>query len=285
MSYLIKERLLNNLKKIIVLVVLFAAAFFIGFYLVNLNVKPAPKVTSVSDELSAGDFSAELKKRLGSTDIAMESYDEWASRYGLQSKDNGLDADPDNDGLPNYLEYVHGTDPLKADTDGDGFSDKQEIINGYDPDAPGDAKPLVLVHIGKIGVDAPMVWTQSQSEKVMLADLEKGLGHFYKTAAPGQNGNMVISGHSSNYIWKQGNYNHIFEKLNDLAVGDDITVRTIQQNGRTITYHYSVTEKFVTKPDDVRIFANTSYPSITLSTCWPIGTNLKRVIVKGELTK
>ncbi len=281
----LKNKIINNLKKIAVLAILFSGAFFLGFYLVNLNLKPSPKITSVTEKLKAENVNSEIKKRLGSTDIAMESYADWAIRYDLFEENSGLDEDKDADGMPNYLEYVHGTNPSKADTDGDVFSDKQEIINGYDPDASGDIKPLVLIHIGKIGVDAPMVWTQSDDEKSMLFDLEKGLGHFHKTAAPGQNGNMVISGHSSNLIWKKGNYNFIFEKLNDLNPGDDITVRTIQQNGRTITYHYTVTEKFITNASDERIFASSENPTITLSTCWPIGTNLKRIIVKGELTK
>lgn len=285
MLYSTKERIKNFLKKAAILTVLFLAAFFIGFYLVNLNVKPSPKVTSVEEQLQNENINAEIKKRLGSTDISMESYVEWAVRFDLFEENRGLDEDKDSDGLPNYLEYVHGTNPLKADSDGDGFSDKKEIENGYDPDASGDIKPLVLIHITKIGVDAPMVWTQSDDEKTMLTDLERGIGHFYKTAAPGQRGNMVLSGHSSNLIWKKGNYNYIFEKLNDLNVGDDVTVRTIQQNGRTITYHYVVTEKFITNAADERIFASTENPSITLSTCWPIGTNLKRIIVKGELAK
>lgn len=36
-------------------------------------------------------------------------------------------ADPDNDGLSNYIERVGGTDPTKADTDGDGIKDSDEI--------------------------------------------------------------------------------------------------------------------------------------------------------------
>jgi sortase A len=119
----------------------------------------------------------------------------------------------------------------------------------------------------------------------MLAELENGVGHYMKTASPGQNGNMIISGHSSNYIWAKGNYNHIFKDLNNLAAGDIITVRTAQKNGRNITFRYKVAEKFVTAPDDERIFAETETPALTLSTCWPLGTNLRRIIVKADILK
>jgi len=269
-----------------ILVVISAAVFFVGFYLINLNVRPVPQAPDQTSSIRTADINSELKKRLGNgTDISMESYDEWANRYGLTASNNALDADPDGDGLPNYLEYAHGTNPLKADTDGDGFSDKQEIENGYDPDAPGDTKPMVFVSINKIKVDAPMVWSQSDDDQKMLADLEKGLSHFTKTAAPGQNGNAVISGHSSNYVWAKGDYNHIFENLNSLEKGDEVAVRIIQHNGRIMTFHYHVTDKFITTADDPRVFADTPAPSLTLSTCWPIGTNLKRLIIKTELLK
>ena len=119
----------------------------------------------------------------------------------------------------------------------------------------------------------------------MEKDLESGLAHFMKTAAPGQNGNLIVSGHSSNFVWAKGGYNHIFEKLNDLQVGDLVTIQTVQKNGRMFEYQYKITDKFVTTANDQKIFENTPNPTLTLSTCWPLGTNLKRLIVKAEIVK
>jgi LPXTG-site transpeptidase (sortase) family protein len=279
------SKIKNNSKKVALIASLFLAVFFGLFYFVNFNFHPIQKELVASNIAPAVDLSAELKNKLGSTTFAMETYADWLRRNGLDGSNNGLDSDPDKDGLPNYLEYVHGTNPLQADSDGDKFSDKQEIINGYDPDAKGDAKPIVEISISKINVDVPMVWSQSEDEKNMLSDLENGVSHFYKTASVGQNGNAVISGHSSNYFWAKGNYNHIFKDLNNLEAGDIVTVKTIQQNGRVIVYSYKITNKFITSADDEKIFSATDEPTLTLSTCWPIGTNLKRLIVKAELVK
>ena len=41
--------------------------------------------------------------------------------------------DSDQDGLPDYIEKILGTDINNSDTDGDGYSDFEEIKNGYDP--------------------------------------------------------------------------------------------------------------------------------------------------------
>lgn len=194
-----------------------------------------------------------------------------------------VNEDSDNDGLTDDLEILHGTDPKKADTDGDGYGDKQEITNGYDPAAPGDARPRFELFISKIGVAVPIIWSKSENEKEQLADLQNGVSHFPKTAAPGQPGNMIISGHSSNYIWAKGNYNYIFKDLNNLVPGDFVIVNAIQQNGKVLNYQYQIREKFTTVANDSRIFENTENPTLTLSTCWPIGSNARRLIIKGEL--
>lgn len=271
---------------------LFLAIFLVLFFLVNTDWNSIAKRLGFSKNQSGmiiqknekeQNFEEQIKKLAGSVDFGFAGYESWAKVNDL-SKSNALDADPDKDGLPNYLEYIHGTDPLNIDTDGDGFSDKKEVANGFDPDAPGDAKPLVQISIEKIGVEAPMVWSQNADENAMLKDLERGVNHYPKSAAPGQNGNAIISGHSSNYFWAKGDYNHIFKNLNSLEKGDGVTVATLQKNGRVITYHYKVSDKFITIPDDERIFTDTSDSTLTLSTCWPLGTNFKRLIVKAEIT-
>ncbi|MFH0969626.1 MAG: sortase [Patescibacteria group bacterium] len=261
------------------------AIFFILFYLSNLDIKPSNQKLPASLNVSSDNSNQELKKRMGSSSIASLDYDGWAEQHNLGAGSEKYDGDPDGDGLPNFLEYVHGTDPRKADTDGDGYSDKNEIANGYDPSFPGDRKMKVELSIEKISVNAPMIWSVSEDEKNMLEDLKSGIAHYPKTASPGQNGNMVISGHSSNYVWVKGDYNYIFKDLNNLEAGDLISVKTIQYNGAVVIYQYKVSGKYIDAPDDERIFAETSEPTLTLSTCWPLGTALRRIVVKAEMVK
>lgn len=264
---------------------LFLAAFFLGFYVVNMDFSGVADKESAEKGQGISFGNEQLAQKMGNISFALESYEDFAARYALIGQNAAMEADADKDGLVNYAEYVHGTNPILADTDGDKFSDRQELSNGYDPAAPGDAKPWVTISIAKIGVEAPLVWSKSLDENEQLKDLEKGLSHFPKTAAPGQIGNMVISGHSSNYFWAKGDYNHVFKDLGDLSKGDVVKVKVVQNNGRMLGYEYEVTESFVTAPDDERIFADSDKETLTLSTCWPLGTNFKRIIVKAQLVR
>ena len=68
--------------------------------------------------------------------------DEWEVQYGLDplssSGINGADGDQDGDGLSNFQEMIHGSNPGAADTDGDGVNDGGEVNQGSNPNDPGD---------------------------------------------------------------------------------------------------------------------------------------------------
>lgn len=209
--------------------------------------------------------------------------DKWESEHGLPTDRDAKDEDADDDGLTNEREYAHGTNPGVADTDGDGYDDASEIRNGYDPAASGDARPAVEVVIDRIGVVAPVVLSENPDESAIQKDLERGIIRYPDTANPGQSGNAFLTGHSSNYAWAPGAYNYILSRMDDLNEGDTITLRVVQQNGKTIEYSYTVTKKFVASPDDPRLFEETVEPVVTLATCWPLHTSFRRLVVKAEL--
>ena len=61
--------------------------------------------------------------------------DWWCKKYFKSTNPSvcNASADPDNDNLTNYEEYLFGTNPLKSDTDGDGYSDYYEITHHMNP--------------------------------------------------------------------------------------------------------------------------------------------------------
>ncbi len=210
--------------------------------------------------------------------------DTWENAHGLDPLADDREGDLDQDGLSNLLEHAHGLDPRNTDSDGDGFADLQEILNGFDPAAPGAAKAVVTVLISKINVAAPMVWTESEDDQAMMKDLETGVIRYPDTAVPGGEGNLIIAGHSSNYVWAKGDYNSVFRHLGKLEAGDQVTLRVKQANGKTFDYVYQVGEKRVVRADNPWIFEDPENKSeLTLSTCWPVGTTFSRLVLKAEL--
>lgn len=108
--------------------------------------------------------------------------------------------------------------------------------------------------------------------------LRDGVVHYPGTARPGQAGNFFVTGHSSYYPWDTGKYKTVFVRLHELVPGDEYWV---YWNGDK--HRYIVTEKFEVSPNEVRVLDQPSNKrEATLMTCTPIGTTLRRLIVKAE---
>lgn len=130
--------------------------------------------------------------------------------------------------------------------------------------------------IPKIKVDAPIIEASSVREKDILNSLQNGVVHYPNTALPGEIGNVFLVGHSSNYRWAKGSYNYVFALLNKLQKDDLIIVF---YNG--VKYTYKVFEIKIVSPSDTSVLAQGNDSIISLMTCDPPGTTLKRRIVRG----
>jgi LPXTG-site transpeptidase (sortase) family protein len=140
---------------------------------------------------------------------------------------------------------------------------------------PVSATPTLS--IPKINVSVPIVMAQSNQEAAIQKDLETGVVHYAGTALPGENGNSVIFGHSSNDWWEPGNYKFVFVLLDKLVIGDTFTA---DYNGTH--YIYQVTESKVVEPTDLSVLASSGTPEMTLITCTPPGTSWKRLVIKAK---
>ena len=207
--------------------------------------------------------------------------DAWEKEYFGENLTDLEDQDDDN--LVLYDEYIYGTDPTNPDTDGDGYNDGREVSRGYDPTISGDARIKFTLMIKKLNVEVPVVLSQSTEENLIQKDLEKGVVHYPGTALPGERGNAYIAGHSSNYVWSKGAYNYVFKNLDGLLRDDTIDIIAQFGNGREITYTYFVGLNEEVAPNDVRIFADTQSQELTLTTCWPLGSNARRLMIKAYL--
>lgn len=126
--------------------------------------------------------------------------------------------------------------------------------------------------IPKIAVKAPIAWNIPNEQT--LPALESGVAHFAGTALPGQAGNIFISGHSSYYWWNEGGYKEVFALLENVNIGDKITI-----DYKGTIYNYEVFDKKVVKPDNLEVLNQSNDKILSLMTCVPVGTNLNRLIV------
>lgn len=139
------------------------------------------------------------------------------------------------------------------------------------------------LEVPSLNINVPIIWTQEV--KNFDKDLQTGVVHYPGTALPGQIGTTYISGHSSNYIWAKGDYNKVFSKLGDLADNTSFKITVVQKNGRDAIYHYVVTGRKEYSATDQEQFKNSGKSTVALSTCWPVGSTAKRLVVFGLVTQ
>jgi len=141
---------------------------------------------------------------------------------------------------------------------------------------PTATNPLVKSYyfsIPKLGINKALVLTDSH-------DLKKSLLQYPGTAFPGDLGNTVIFGHSVlPQFFSPTNYISIFSTLHTLKPGDLINL-----SFEGVDYSYFITEMYEVAPDNLAPLAQSfDAHRLTLITCTPPGTYLRRLIVRAEL--
>lgn len=154
------------------------------------------------------------------------------------------------------------------------------VLIGPNTTAPVGPEPKLV--IPKINVEVPVDYgVTGLSEGEIQNSLRDGATHYKlpgADAVPGQLGNTVILGHSSNDIFNQGKYKFVFVLLDRIQPGD-----TFYLNYQSKRYIYKVTETKVIKPTEVSALQiGNSKPMATLVTCTPPGTALNRLVIFGE---
>ncbi|MBO5561094.1 MAG: class D sortase [Firmicutes bacterium] len=125
---------------------------------------------------------------------------------------------------------------------------------------------LGIMEIEKIGLVVTLA-EGTDNKSITLS-----VGHFPKTAMPGQVGNFAVVGHRS---YRYGAY---FNRLDELESGDIVRVKTVDG-----VFSYAVDSKMVVEPTDTWVLEPSETATMTLVTCTPIRTATHRLIIKGHL--
>ncbi len=145
----------------------------------------------------------------------------------------------------------------------------------------GNGNPRAIcdnyIYIPRIRVAAPIVRPASTSEAVINDALLRGVIKYPGTADPGEQGNLFLTGHSSYYWWVDTDYRNVFALVPELNVGDEIVV--YHQGKR---YLYRTHRTFEVAPTHTDVLKPTRESMVTLSTCVPVGTSYRRIIIRAR---
>jgi len=118
-------------------------------------------------------------------------------------------------------------------------------------------------------------WAALESD--IQDSLKDGVVHYPGTPWPDQTGNIVLTGHSSYYPWDPGRFKDVFALLHNVTEGDEIVMFYKQKQ-----YTYKITDIQIVLPSEVNVLGDSGDDRLTLITCTPVGTNLKRLIVTAK---
>ena len=138
------------------------------------------------------------------------------------------------------------------------------------------ALPARRVIIPTIGLDTKVIQLGTKLDRRGQLAWETApfaVGQHKGLAGPGQNGNMVLSGHISS-----PNEGAVFHHLPDVKVGEGVIVGTDERQ-----YLYRVVDVKTVTPDQVAVLDQTPDPTATLITCFPDGIYSHRLVVTARL--
>jgi sortase A len=125
--------------------------------------------------------------------------------------------------------------------------------------------PLGVLSIPKIRLEVPVL------DGTDDLTLNRAVGRIEETAWPGEAGNLGIAGHRDGF----------FRGLKDVAVGDEIHLKTLTRN-----YLYVIESIRIVSPEDVQVLDATPKPVLTLVSCYPfyfVGSAPRRYVVRAVL--
>jgi LPXTG-site transpeptidase (sortase) family protein len=136
--------------------------------------------------------------------------------------------------------------------------------------------------IPAIGVVTPIVPPKGTAKKDILAAMEEGVALYPGSVGPGEQGRVVMLGHSSRASWYRGNYATVFSLLSKLEGGQEFVVAA---QGKK--YIYQIFRTSTLSPSDTNALLAGPFmeSEIDLITCYPVGGASKRTVVQARLIR
>ena len=138
------------------------------------------------------------------------------------------------------------------------------------------------IEIPTINISAPVVIGESADNTILEENLNRGPVYYPGSVLPGENGQIVILGHSAPPNWPHIKYDWVFSDIEKLNSGDKIILYF-----NNTKYIYIVKTKNIIKAgqDIGNVGLSGTNNILTIISCWPPGKNYQRITVSAELMK
>jgi sortase A len=143
--------------------------------------------------------------------------------------------------------------------------ERMAVLGAHERVTARAGDPLGRIYIPKTGKN--FVFIQGTG----VETLKKGPGHYSDTALPGERGTVAIAGHRTTYAAP-------FRRLSKLRRGYAITMT--MPYGK---FTYSVEGSRSVPPTQTTVLGNAHYDRLVLTTCTPLGSADKRLVVTARL--
>ncbi|HBS45720.1 MAG TPA: class C sortase [Paenibacillus sp.] len=196
---------------------------------------------------------------------ANEWYNDWQQDKLLESAElSTSESTPPPDLKSRYAEV---TQLLAEESALDAQAQPQETEKP-EPEIEVGGKVIALIEIDKIDLKLPVL------EGATKANMKHAAAHMKETTPIGEIGNAAIAAHRARTTGR------LFNRLNEVVIGDTITVKTSDQ-----TYNYEVYDISVVLPSDVSVLdGNNKDKILTLITSDPLVDPTHRLIVHAKLS-
>jgi LPXTG-site transpeptidase (sortase) family protein len=139
-----------------------------------------------------------------------------------------------------------------------------------------------LLEIPALDVSATIAFPKTPDQSIISAKLDRGNVVFYPgSVMPGDNGPIVILGHSAPLSWPKMKNVGVFTHLSDLKPGDKVYISLDNKKFTYIVQDSKIIEGG--QEMDPTLLTN-SGNVVLLVSCWPPGKNLQRIVVQANLS-
>lgn len=130
-------------------------------------------------------------------------------------------------------------------------SAEEELIEEPVIFSPEKGETVGLLHIDKIDASIAIIEGTDPDE------LDRGVGHLVQTAYPGENDQILLSGHRDT----------VFTRLGEIEIGDIFSVELPYG-----TFDYQMVDSTIVSADDTTVIGSTAPDEeLVITTCYPFG--------------